>query len=927
MPRRISVEILGDSKSIERAWDRASRSSRKFQVEVKGVSRTINTAFAVASGAVAGFAGASVRAGSQFEDTMQKIVGLSGVAQDAVNKLSGEVLALAPSVGKSPRELAEALYFITSSGIKAADAMSVLEASAKAAAAGLGETKTVADAVTSVMNAYGSSVVSAKDATDVLVSIVREGKGEASEFAGVIGNVAAIASQLGVSFNDVGAALAAMTRLGTDAETSAVQLQQVFSNLVKVSPQAEKAFRSVGLSSAGLRKLIADKGLLAGLQTIQNAFGSDLPKISRAFPDIRALRGVLSLVGKQSAEVTGIFNRLADSAGSLQLAFGAVSGDRAFRFAKLKAQAEVASITLSSALAPAFLKVASAVSAASKFMSDHRTTTKVLLGTLVSLAAVIGTVTVATKTYAAVTTLAAASTAAFAATAGARAWLALIGSITSVRDAVVLLNIALAANPIGAVVVGLAALTAGFVIAYKKSETFRNVVKAVFKASADAVAAFLRVWTFSLDKFLGALSTMARAVSFIPFIGKKFEGVADKIDSVRDHIRGVIDAIDDLGERKVKVTIVPDIEPAAADFTKNVPGFLDTLKRKAQKPLQRPAAFGERGFKVGTAPPVPLGPSVELRNQIFDNSISRALERAQDSDPKGQLAKLGQIASLITARIAKTRDVTRKLNLEDKLLDVRRQTAQVRQQLADVFIDSLQFNVEKAQATGRVRDEIAALTKLRDELVKRGAAVEDVFRANQDLKSAVNRQRDAAQFRTLGLGPTGEELVPLKAGLARQLKQVSSQIDGTFLDTTKTNKTLAAIRKLVLDPFTKVSVEVRSTIKSMLDEINQQFKDHKGPLTKTTGLDTKKIVAGLGLSPPQIREIRGRLSGFNSAGLALAGGPSFQTGGFVGGRAIVVESHTTVQLDGHTLGKTVTRSQQKAKRRNPAQRRGPNRGN
>lgn len=58
-----------------------------------------------------------------------------------------------------------------------------------------------------------------------------------------------------------------------------------------------------------------------------------------------------------------------------------------------------------------------------------------------------------------------------------------------------LLNAALTANPIGLVIVGLAALAAGLVIAYKKSETFRNIVNGAWnaiKAVAQAVFPIIR---------------------------------------------------------------------------------------------------------------------------------------------------------------------------------------------------------------------------------------------------------------------------------------------------------------------------------------------------------------------------------------------------------------------------------------------------
>jgi hypothetical protein len=57
----------------------------------------------------------------------------------------------------SANEAAEALFFITSAGLRGAGATEVLEASLKGAAIGLGDTKTIADLATSAVNAYGEA--------------------------------------------------------------------------------------------------------------------------------------------------------------------------------------------------------------------------------------------------------------------------------------------------------------------------------------------------------------------------------------------------------------------------------------------------------------------------------------------------------------------------------------------------------------------------------------------------------------------------------------------------------------------------------------------------------------------------------------------------------------------------------------------------
>lgn len=183
------------------------------------------------------------------------------------------------------------------------------------------------------------------------------------------------------------------------------------------------------------------------------------------------------------------------------------------------------------------------------------------------------------------------------------------------------------------------------------------------------------------------------------------------------------------------------------------------------------------------------------------------------------------------------------------------------------------------------------------------------------------------QFKSLGLSGSGEEIVPGVKNLKKQFASLSDRVaDSPGQVSKKLVSRLAGVRKLLAGAFGKLSEDTRAAISDLFGAIRDEFdnQDQKGPLTKTSALNSKKVLAGLGLSGDQIRELRGRLSGFNSAGIALAD-KAAPSGSFAGG-PVVVESHTTVQLDGHTVAKSVTRNQQKRNRRNPAQRRGPNRG-
>lgn len=82
--------------------------------------------------------------------------------------------------------------------------------------------------------------------------------------------------------------------------------------------------------------------------------------------------------------------------------------------------------------------------------------------------------------------------------------------ITAVRTAVIALNAAMAANPIGLVAAALAALAAGLVYAYQHSEKFREIVQAAWQA-IQAAASTVSAWF--TGTFLPAWSTVWDAVT------------------------------------------------------------------------------------------------------------------------------------------------------------------------------------------------------------------------------------------------------------------------------------------------------------------------------------------------------------------------------------------------------------------------------
>ena len=348
------LELKVDSAALRSGLSAAEK-------DVSGSLKTMGLGMTAAGAAgIVGF-GLAAKAAISFDATIAKTIGLTGASREEMEKLRGEVLKLAPAVGIGPKELADALYFILSSGIDAAGAMDVLTASARAAAAGLGDTVVVADTVTSVLNAYKLSADEAGWATDVLTQIVKEGKGEPAEFAGELGKVIPIAAQMGITFEEVGANVALMTRVGFDAATATTGLRATMVAFLKPSEEMKQVVAGLGLSMEDLRRKIKEEGLLSVLQLLMEATGENSSVMASLFPNVRALSDVLGTVGSQGEAYVDVLGQMADAGGLVSGALSEMEQTTSHKLAKLKASFDVMLISIGTELEPAISGMAGAM--------------------------------------------------------------------------------------------------------------------------------------------------------------------------------------------------------------------------------------------------------------------------------------------------------------------------------------------------------------------------------------------------------------------------------------------------------------------------------------------------------------------------------------------------------------------------------------
>jgi TP901 family phage tail tape measure protein len=313
------------TKFDPKGLDGAKRALANFQNFAVDVGR-------VAATAIAAVGVASVREAAQFETTFSRIQGLVGLTADEIADLEKAARDLGPQFGKTGNEAAEALFFITSAGLRGADAIDVLEASLKGSAIGLGSVEDIANAATAAMNTYGSAALSGTEATDALAEAVRLGQFSPEELAGALGRVIPIASELGVSFQETTGLIAGLTRGGLSATEAVTGVRGAMQAFLKPSKEAADMMEKYGLTTEDVAKSIEQDGLLSTLINLREAFGENEEDFTRVIGSIEGLNAVLALTGPNVATNVDIIAQMTDGVGILDEAMGITAETAQFKF-------------------------------------------------------------------------------------------------------------------------------------------------------------------------------------------------------------------------------------------------------------------------------------------------------------------------------------------------------------------------------------------------------------------------------------------------------------------------------------------------------------------------------------------------------------------------------------------------------------------
>ena len=337
------------------------RRSKSTTATTTGLNRVIGRLVVLFGGLfiVRRVVGAMVR----FQTTIAEVATIAGGGAEQVAELTRATLALSRSSPQSADELGAAAYQILSAGVQdTADVISILDASSRLAVAGLTDTKTAADALTTVLNAFGKEASEAASVADILFKTVELGKTRVEDLSGSIGAAATSASLAGVQFEELSAGIVAITRAGIGVQEATTSLNRLFLTLTNQTKAQEDAFRELGIEF-NTAKVEAD-GFAGLLEEVAKITEGEIDALAELFPNIRAARAAFIIAG-QGADV------FKESLTDLRAATGSV--DAAFEILNLTAanQAKILRNTVIATFQEIGLSVLPGVASAFTFLSER----------------------------------------------------------------------------------------------------------------------------------------------------------------------------------------------------------------------------------------------------------------------------------------------------------------------------------------------------------------------------------------------------------------------------------------------------------------------------------------------------------------------------------------------------------------------------
>lgn len=652
---------------------------------------------AAATALIGATAGVSVKAFMDFEDHMAIVSTIADTTEVSMEELSAQMLEASSATGVAASELADATYQAISAGQATKDAVAFTELAAKTAKAGLTDTSTVVNGVTSAMNAWKISAEETESVMDKLLLTQNLGKTSVGELAGSIGQLTGLAPQLNMSLDEVLAATAALTKNGVATSTAMNGLKAVMSSVMKPTSEAQKEAARLGIQfdAAALKA----EGFTGFLEKVMTATKGDAESLAKLFGSVEGLSQIMLLGGGAAEDYAEILEAMGNSAGTLDKAFSDRTSSRAEKLNAALNRLKNNAIQFGQSLAPLVDAASGVLERISEKLSGLSAEQQQSLLKMALMVAGLGTLTTA---------------------AGK-----LIGSLSNIKKGLSALKGVMSLGTLGAVVAAVAAITAGIIALKRHMDSLRgeNKLKAAFAnvqlntdAIDEAISAAEEIEhsmtvTLKMQAELASGSTdlAAWAVQWLTDGKKETEEQKEQFRQEADAlVQPVFDAIQaSYDEKKAALDqalaagIISDEEYKAT--LAQYKGDLESMENSLNGEKE---AFVAYALELASAGVKPTEEQLEHLQELAEKITAVGTQIMEETNNAQQAAKAS--ATLVAAGKGTTKDVAIGMAYYESVRDTQAAAAESTRTSKKA---TLMTKYEAAEAAGATVEELDAITE------------------------------------------------------------------------------------------------------------------------------------------------------------------------------------------------------------------------
>lgn len=399
----LSIALGLNDKAFTTGMQRSLRSLDQFSRQATRTGKSLSTTL---TAPLVGIGALATKTFVDFERQMAKVGAISGATGSQFEALKQNALDLGSSTVFAASEVATLQEEFAKLGFNSSEIVAATgDTLALAQAFGI-ELNDAAAVVGTTLNQFNLEADESGRVADVMAAAFSNSALDVEKFRESMKTAGPVANSLGLSLEETTAALGVLANSGIDGSLAGNALKRAFTELQKEGPDVVKAFRGIltnQLSFADATELLGDRAAVLG-----------------------------TILGGQAGEVDKLTEALNNSQGTAKGFAADIDNTLGGSLASLRSAIEGAAIEIGEALAPAIRSVADFVRGLAKRFTELSPETQGLIIKIAGLAAAIGP----------------------AVFIGGK----LAGTIASVTRAVKFLSGAVAANPLGAILLAATAL-------------------------------------------------------------------------------------------------------------------------------------------------------------------------------------------------------------------------------------------------------------------------------------------------------------------------------------------------------------------------------------------------------------------------------------------------------------------------------------